>query len=363
MSWFKNVFELNIDKNYQYYNNQLLLKNEQYVSIGRFITPQLLHLREAGIKKIKQERIKQELQELQEINFIKYSNETDMIKIHNTSSGSNIQVFSRCNCLFGSFKNGINFLDEKYEKYKDYKSLIACATGTIYRYYLVPIVDNYGNLQIGQSSTVQLNNLDEFMLLLFNITKEYFFTICDGILLFNSEEKKIQLRNLLTSLNIEQIDRLRDSIKIGINQNVQVVCKNENGELFDDLKIVTQLICFNCYSDQKLGNFLNCYPLLQLILEANYEAILWATITYAPTVDIKNNHIIHLDGSIFYLFNHNDVTEIIIDAILRAIDKVEKYNTNLQIIIHFIDKNYEQKFNDKYDKYLSSGCEEFKINE
>ena len=328
---------------------------EQEILIGRFITPQLLHLRES----IRERKGNVSMISIKHQLYSQDPNPIMSYKIHIENSGSNIQVFSKCNCLFSEINESNNILNLQIVS-PSVESAIACAGGTLYRYHFVPIVDESGNLQYGSNQHVEINLFDEFRSQLFNITNEDFFIIENGYLNFipneindslKSNQQAEKLNAILKILNSTQLDQLRDSIKIGINQNVQVICKNNNELIDEDITsekfrlspIVTQLICFDAFFYIK--DIKDCYQLLQLILDANYEATLLGAIVYPPTMGNKQ-HYVYLDGYKYSrlpedltLEEIQEIQQMHHNAIVRAINIVKPYNPDLYIIINYFN-NY-----------------------
>ena len=360
--WFENIFgfkEFKDGKNQVYenciistnsngYKTLIVKKNEKYSEgklfpIGRFITPQLSQLREAGENILSKNTTQQKFKITHEIFQSNQSNSrrsnsrtvnTNIFNIH--ENGNIIQVDSNFNCLNNPNiskkpQDGITIYKETNPRFQTtgQKCAIACAAGTLYRNYFVPIVNNNGKIQEGQyyeeSTKTQLNTLDELELEL----KNTFFSIKNGF--FSSTN--IDLTKLNQNINNEtQIEQLKKSIKIGVHQDVGVTCLDIDGNCLDITtrpervtpttrpeRVVTQIFCsnFNVISPQ----ITNYEKLVKLVLEANYEAVLWASIIYAP------------NKQVYLYIPKNLIQEWCYDAMVKAINLLYEKKANLDIVI------------------------------
>ena len=221
---------------------------------------------------------------------------------------------------------------------------------------------------MGQSEDRQINNLDELEIKLGN---RGLWTIINGYT-FSDINKLNELNQLLRSKSVEEVNSLRDVIKIGIQQNVGVVFNNKTLRLYNDNEIekvrVTQLYCsaLSCgYSGVDNSHW---ELFARLVLEAAYEASLWAVITHPPNNNKNNNkcnnsnnnnndskdvYLTFLGGGVF----KNDMNWIL-QAMARAIWLVKSNGAEMNIkICHYRKINIDivNKFNYYYEEYQRDG--------
>ena len=161
---------------------------------------------------------------------------------------------------------------DRYEK--DYTQgpacAIACGAGTIYRNYFVPV-----NGQIGQSSSNQIDcldligdELDNDDLLLWKMRNGYAMPNLEGLLTINRK---------LSGYDRDQREYLKGLLKVGIQWNTEVTLSPNKNR-------VSQVYCSAlpvAYSSIEVIYWEN---FARVILEASYEATLWAgLINYQKT--------------------------------------------------------------------------------
>ena len=98
---------------------------------------------------------------------------------------------------------------------------------------------------------------------------------------FSSEEKLHKLSEYIKSLSATQRDELRDSIKVGVHENVGVTFSSRKG-LKDDTFLmrtdvrVTQVYCSALSCNYSGVSCEHWEVFATLVLEALYESMLWA---------------------------------------------------------------------------------------
>lgn len=251
----------------------------------------------------------------------------DLISLHWNSNGAIFQAASQFNCL--EFPSSSVTPEEGISGYITDRTqgpacAIACAAGTVYRNYLVPINDG----SIGQSHDNQLNNLDEVEKFL---SPDEYWKVRNGYT-FSNVGTLSQLNNRLKSNTID-IDEIRKRIKVGIQESVGVtfksmkeVTKFDNSEPdkeilnkdHEDTPIVTQVYCsaLSCaYSGVGVSHW---EPFARIVLDAMYEATLLSALTHKPTTSEELNRRVFLTfigGGVF----GNDM-KWIVDSIVRAVN-------------------------------------------
>ena len=202
----------------------------------------------------------------------------DILPEHFKYPGALFQAASQFNCLeFDSPKripeNGIT--DYAFDMTQGPACALACAAGTLVRNYFVHVpLSATPRIQCGQSKEHQLNNLSELEQALDNNLHQYWhvkngYTFCDD---------KRKLRTLAQIINSEAREDLIGHVKIGLQQDVGVNfrTRTEFVEKHEENHVVTQVYgsAISCsYSGVQKKYWA---PLAQLVLDANYEATIWA---------------------------------------------------------------------------------------
>lgn len=198
---------------------------------------------------------------------------------------------------------------------------ISCGAGTIYRNYFVPI-----NGKIGQTENNQVVGLELIGKALGNENAQLW-KMQNGYCFPNREGLKNINAQILKMTALEQ-DELKAKLKLGIQWNTEVTT-NENQQL------VSQIYC----SALPIGYVSNIEESLwesfaRLILEAVYEATLYAGLINYRETDSKKVYLTLVGGGVF----RNNI-EWILDAISLAILKFK--NTPLEVkVVSYGSSNY-----------------------
>ena len=243
---------------------------------------------------------------------------------------------------------------------------IACAAATAYRNYLVPF-PNLPNAPIGQTKDRQINNLDKVLEVLGD--KEdgsSWFDLKNGILITDLKgikELNVRLQDIITAEG--SLNRVRDAVKVGVHKDAAVFyggedqhgCfsplyghlwprkrkegkeneRKEKDEQQQHQPRVTQVFCsavailFGTTQE-------DCELFARVVLEASYEATLWAAIVNHQRKE-KNKeagrpraHLTFVGGGVF-----GNRTEWIVDAINRAIRTVAAHGVEMDVVVqHYL---------------------------
>ena len=148
--------------------------------------------------------------------------------------------------------------DYAYDKTQGPVCAMACAAGTLYRNYLVPIQN-----QQGQTDQRQLNMLDAFEAAIHNEQHQYW-QMQNGYVM-PTQPGLVAFHHYLRGLNSTEREQLKATIKVGLQQNTQVTLGKAD-------HCVSQVYCsalpvaYSNYSEERWQ------PFAQLVLEAAYEA-------------------------------------------------------------------------------------------
>ena len=294
--------------------------------VGKFTTPSLHKLRQMG------ERLGKRYWRPNSL-AVEHVVTGDILPhhAHECNAGATFQAASQFNCLefvtpYKEPEDGVTIYVN--DPTQGPACSIAAGPATVYRNYFAKV-----NGQEGQTRDQQLNNLDILSQLLasemgsvdgysppFEVRGGYTFSTVEGLMKLNAYLKK---------LSPEEKDTLRASIKIGMHSGVQVVFQDTPWSLIDYKQFVSQVFCsaISCaYSDDIPKELWK--PLATLVLEANYEATLWAALINAASLPdaSKNVYLTLLGGGVF----GND-EEWIHTAMQRALDKFR--NVPLEVVI------------------------------
>jgi len=279
----------------------------------------------------------------------------DILEIHGLSEnkGAIFQVASQFNCL--EFitpdekpENGIT--KYQWDNTQGPACSLACAAATVYRNYFTQI--NYkiknnhiteNKLQIGQTNKIQINNLEDILRIL---GKDYI-TVRNGYT-FSSEDKLILLNNKL-SKDYNLRENIIKNLRIGIHYNIGVTFDKFNRKLypqnasFKEHKnghLISQAFCSGI-SVAYSGLSQNLWePFSILILQASYEATLWAAVLNSKTGGSNKVFLTFIGGGAY----GNDI-KWILDAMAYAIVNTSDYGLDIKIC-HYAN------INNKYKDYL-----------
>eukprot|EP01062_Namystynia_karyoxenos_P069797 TRINITY_DN65252_c0_g1_i1.p1 TRINITY_DN65252_c0_g1~~TRINITY_DN65252_c0_g1_i1.p1 ORF type:complete len:451 (+),score=65.28 TRINITY_DN65252_c0_g1_i1:70-1353(+) len=198
--------------------------------------------------------------------------------------GATFQAASQFNCL--EFQSPDQFPEDGIAVYRLDPTQgpacgIACAAAAAFRNYFV----DCGGGNIGQTAKHQLNGIDQVLRLLGDDGR--MLPVVNGYLL-PSKRGGVRLLEKVGRLRPEDVDRLRDCIRVGVHFNAQVTLPQaaraaaEAGHEGRE-QLVCQVLCSACPIGYPDADGFSCHQELwgklpQLVLEAAYEATVWAAI-------------------------------------------------------------------------------------
>lgn len=190
---------------------------------------------------------------------------------------------------------------------------IAAGAGTIYRNYFARVGD-----QIGQTAKRQLDCLADLGDALGN-DDDRLWAMRNGYA-FATEDGLIEIRDRLLSIDEDQRDALRQTLRIGLQWDPQVTLGGAS-------HLVSQAYCsavpvaYSAYSSELWEEFAS------LVLEAAYEATLIAGVLNAARGESNRVFLTLLGGRAF-----GNQEEWICSAIRRAVKRVENYELDVAIV-------------------------------
>ena len=215
--------------------------------------------------------------------------------MHAENPGATFQAASQFNCL--EFCNpklvpeeGVTFY------YADMTQgpacALACAAGTIVRNYFAP-VDARRPDDRGQTKEYQINLLDTLGEQLDN-ARHKFWTVENGYT-FSTVEKLTALNQALSGLDL---DTLKDVVKVGVHADTTVTFAKRFAEPVTPCQ-VTQVYAsaLSCaYSGVETQHWAS---LAEIVLDAAYEATLWAAVLNRARGGTRDVFLTALGGGVF----------------------------------------------------------------
>jgi hypothetical protein len=322
-------FKSNVPDRNGYYHDTLITPNGNRYKVGRFSTPTLSEMRKLAVeKKIEGSAGFEDLTTVKPMDnpIIEIEDyiTRDILEKHITFPYSTIQAASQLNALefigpSRTPRSGITGYSD--DPTQGPACALACAAGTFVRNYYY------------QSSESQINYLDEFEKQIKNNEKQYF-TVTNGYIFINgnntqeAKQKLKELNDYLIGLSKDEYNKLKNLIKTGLHQNVEIIFKNRF-ELVEQKGIKVNQVYASALSigyNFGIEHDQNWEKFATLVLEAQYEATLLAA--------IKSHHhdviLTFLGGGAF-----QNRSEWIFNAIVTAIKEIKKIrNNNFQIILN-----------------------------
>jgi hypothetical protein len=150
---------------------------------------------------------------------------------------------------------------------------IAAGAATIYRNYFVPVGDGFG-----QTATRQLNGLADVGTTLghvLGVPVDRLWTMRNGYALCR-QEGLAEISSYLRDASDEERDKIRSLLRIGVHRDVEVT--DGDGP---KRPIVSQAFCSALPVAYSHVSSEQWHPFAELVLEAAYEATLWAAVLNA----------------------------------------------------------------------------------
>jgi hypothetical protein len=190
---------------------------------------------------------------------------------------------------------------------------LAAGAATVYRNYLVPV-----NGRAGQTRNRQIDCLKDLGAVLGNDTNDLW-TMRNGYALCTAEGL-VTIGLTLSTLDVHGVDRLRGVMRIGIHRGVQVTD-------VEDVQLVSQAFCSALPVSYSSVASEHWQPFAVLVLEAAYEATLWAAVINAHESGSKVVFLTRLGGGAF----GND-SQWIDRAMRRALTKVIGVGLDVRVV-------------------------------
>lgn len=189
---------------------------------------------------------------------------------------------------------------------------IAAGAATLFRNYLVPL-----DGQLGQSRERQLNTLADMAAALGPdlIEMRNGYALC-------SQAQLQRINQRLAALNEAEYATLKDLLRIGLHWDVEVTIPGEGQG-----QSVSQAFCSVLPVAYSLVRSASWQPLACLVLEAAYEATLWAAVLNAQRGQSRNVYLTQLGGGAFG--NHPDW---ILHAMERALARVADQDLTVHLV-------------------------------
>ncbi len=331
--WLKNLIGFDESKEAIYKN--IVLKNDKLKSLvngkeyyyGRLETPSLKELRE----KVKRSNAKKGKLKLQAIS-------ADVKNLHLNQDNENalFQVASQFNLLE---MVGANVTPEmgieryEYDNTQGPICAICAGVGTIYRNYFVEL-----DGQVGQSENKQIDCLADIGEALGN-KKNTLWEMRNGYALLK-EDGLYYINRKLEGMSEDEVDELREKLRIGIMWNTQVT-------LNDATHRVSQAYC-SALPISYVGFSSELWrPFASLILEASYEATICAGILNGD----NKVYLTLVGGGAF----GNEI-KWICSAIKQAVLKYIEYELDVKIVNYGVVPNEVLKLVESYNYTKESKC-------
>lgn len=201
----------------------------------------------------------------------------------------------------------------EYDKTQGPICAISCGGGTLFRNYFANV-----NGQVGQTEHNQIDCLEILGEELEN-TQSNFWKMKNGYALFN-ENGILAINQKLSTLNNHQKDKLKQKLKIGIQWNSEVVfSKNKHR--------VSQIYCSALPVSYNIIDYYYFEPFSRLILEATYEATLYAGILNMIKYNSNIVYLTLIGGGAF-----GNEENWILDSMKKALIKFSNTPLDIRIV-------------------------------
>ena len=324
--WFRPLFGFD-ETSYQATRNLLYVEsgrlhskpNGASYAIGEFATPALSELRAAG----KARGMRGEPR-------IHHEAVDDILELHGLSEneGALFQVASQFNCL--EFLSPEAVPEDGVSAYawdatQGPACALAAAAATVYRNYFAPV-----NGQTGQTRDNQIDNLAGLAQALGDRGK--FWDVRNGHT-FGSAE---QLAALADELSRHDRDALLGEVRIGLQRDVGVTFSDRFTQSPPPERLVSQAFC-SAVSCAYAGIGVDSWePLAKLVLDAAYEATLWAAvINGADRAHTPRVWLTQVGGGAF-----GNRKLWIAEALARAIRRLGDFDLDVRVA-HYCERDLE----------------------
>lgn len=237
-------------------------------------------------------------------------------ELHKTKKNATFQAASQFNLLemvspYVNPESGVDRYDN--DNTQGPACAIACGAGTIYRNYFVNV-----NGQIGQSSKVQINCLEEIDKY-FNNQENNYWNMQNGYAFVNRNGLN-QISEEIKSLYSEDYEDLKSKLRIGLQKNTEVT-------ISENKHTVTQVYCSalpirytNIDSDE-------WEVFARLILESLYESTFYIALKNFESTGNKELYLTLVGGGVF-----GNPISWIFDSIEKSILKFKNTPLDVKIV-------------------------------
>jgi hypothetical protein len=206
---------------------------------------------------------------------------------------------------------------------------IVAGAGTIYRNYFVPV-----NGHVGQSSTNQIDCLADLGAALGN-SGQRLWEMRNGYALA-SAEGLLEISRRLNASSENELDQLRQLVRIGLQWNTQVTVRNLN-------HTVTQAYCSAMpvgYSDHPSDLW---EDFARLVLQAAYEATICAALLNSISTGNKRVFLTLLGGGAF-----GNLTGWITESLQHTLQLYENWDLDVAIVSYKDSNHYVRRLVEQF---------------
>lgn len=232
-----------------------------------------------------------------------------------SSKGALFQVASQFNLLemmhySVSPEDGVTRYE--YDPTQGPACAVAAGAATIYRNYFAPVAN-----QSGQTNQRQINTLADLAAAL----GEGLIEMRNGYALC-SDRQLLKINAHLNGLNETGLAALRDRLRIGLHWDVEVTTAGESqGQLLSQAFCSAMPVAYSPVREASWESF------ARLVLEAAYEATLWAAVLNAQRGQSKDVYLTMLGGGAF-----GNRPEWILQAMERALEQVAEHDLSVILV-------------------------------
>lgn len=293
--------------------------NGKEYTVGHFNTPSLGQLRGHVMGDARYVR------DAGKPSIVHHLGASDILEEHHKYPNAMFQVASQFNCLEFAHPDAVpedGVTDYVHDRTQGPACSVACGAATVYRNYFAPVPGAPAGTPPGQSRGCQINNLRELERKVDNAGQGYW-AVRNGY-----THPGPNLKAFKQVLTKENYAELRDSICIGLQERTEVTFDKRSPHwpaMEPQGVLVSQAFCsaVSCaYTSAPLADWA---PLAQLVLEAAYQATLWAAIAGG----CDKAFLTFIGGGVF----GNDM-DWIAGAIGRAVAAVDGYGLEV-VVVHF----------------------------
>lgn len=304
-------------------------ENGRVYKVGRFWTPSLAELEEEASRKGGMQALAGKLRVRNVLGDVS-GKHAEAENLHAT-----FQVASQFNCLEfvgPNVKPEHGITGYMNDRTQGPACSITCGPATAYRNYFAEV-----DGAIGQRADRQIDNLRDVSAKIGNVPDGRYYRVIGGYTMAETEGLR-RMSKHMNSLSKEQFNEIRRSLRIGVQEDVQVTATNwGRNQLKHDDHTVTQVFGSACSVSYSRNSPDVWAPFGRMVLSASYEATLWVTLLSAlrhggndPKLKTcpgpRRVYLTCLGGGVF-----GNPMEWITDAMEEAFSKFE--NVDLEVCI------------------------------